>query len=89
MTQNQLKYWELQETMRTNRANEIIKSDTVDETKRSNLAREGENVRTNKANEAIKRQEATTREKRADVQNVTDVLNSLTSGFSNIMKGVK
>nr|AVX53402.1 putative ORF1 [Marmot picobirnavirus] len=45
MTANQLKYWEIQETIRANQAREA-------ETNRSNLARETEDRRSNQARES-------------------------------------
>lgn len=58
MTQNQIRYWELQESKRHNaateaetaRANKVAEA----ETNRSNLARERETNRTNLANESLK-----------------------------------
>lgn len=47
MTHNQIEYWKLKETARSNKAQER-------ETNRSNLAREFETERSNRANEALK-----------------------------------
>lgn len=84
MTQNQLKYWELQETMRTNRANEGIKSDTVEETKRANLAKEAENVRAHKASEALEKRDLDIKEVRSRTQNATDVIRTITGGVKDL-----
>lgn len=57
MTQNQIEYWKLQETLRHNQAveseTERAARATLRETKRSNLAREAETKRSNVSNESI------------------------------------
>lgn len=57
MTQNQIEYWKLQETLRHNQAveaeTERSARATLRETKRSNLAREAEAKRSNVSNESI------------------------------------
>lgn len=58
MTQNQIRYWELQESKRHNSATEAETARanrvTETETNRANLARERETNRTNLANESLK-----------------------------------
>lgn len=56
MTSNQIEYWKLLETQRSNRAREAQLSRDLVELSRSNRAKERENKRSNKANERIKRQ---------------------------------
>lgn len=51
MTANQIAYWNLQETKRSNQVKEGISQGTLDETKRSNVARETETNRSNVARE--------------------------------------
>lgn len=57
MTQNQIEYWKLQESLRHNQAVEAEAERsaraTLRETKRSNLAREAETKRSNVSNESI------------------------------------
>lgn len=52
MTQNQIAYQDLQETVRSHVANEALKGRELTETERANLARELETNRSNLANEA-------------------------------------
>lgn len=61
MTANQVAYWNLQESRRSNLANEDIKRRNLTETRRSNLTQElakflglKESARSNRANEAEK-----------------------------------
>lgn len=62
MTQNQIEYWKLQETLRHNQAveaeTERSARATLRETKRSNLAREAETKRSNASRESIALAEA-------------------------------
>lgn len=51
MTTNQIAYWNLQETKRANTAGEGIKRDTLDETRRNNMATLAETLRSNKERE--------------------------------------
>lgn len=84
MTQNQIAYWTLQETkrsnqvkeaetQRTNKANEGIRQQTVDETNRSNLV-----------NEQIKQFTASEQAKRWENQNAVDIANATTGGIKNV-----
>lgn len=84
MTQNQIAYWTLQETkrsnqvkeaetQRTNKANESIRQQNVDETNRTNLV-----------NEQIKQFTADKQAKRWEFQNGVDIANAATGGIRNI-----
>lgn len=83
MTQNQIAYWNLQETKRsnaareqeTNRSNlmqEQLKLGSLEETQRSNRAKETETNRANLVNEQLKQSQIESENKRREVQNVTD-----------------
>lgn len=63
MTQNQIRYWELQETKRSNSAKET-------ETNRANVAREGETHRANVANETETNRSNVAREKETNRHNL-------------------
>lgn len=56
MTQNQIAYWQLQETKQHNRKDESIREAANVETGRHDLATELETSRANKANELLKQQ---------------------------------
>lgn len=84
MTSNEVAYWQLQETKRANLVNEGIKADTLAETRRSNLVQEALKSRSTD----VQQQEADTRAKRAEYQNATDVVNSVTGGIKNVGSGV-
>lgn len=72
MTRNQIEYWNLKEQQRSNQAREMWQMQTLDETKRSNLAREVETARSNLANESethranLEREKETRRSNRAN-----------------------
>lgn len=55
MTQNQLRYWENQETIRHHLAEEAIAKGQLAESKRHSTVGEGEQMRSNLANEELKR----------------------------------
>lgn len=78
MTANQLTYWNLQETIRSNKEREK-------ETNRSNLAKEGENFRSNSAQEKIAWAEQARKEE--DSNHLRAKMDSET--FANTTKGVK
>lgn len=75
MTQNQIAYWNLQESMRTNKANEAIKSQEA-RTKEGELQERG---RSNRMQEALKGDLQTAQKQRWMYQNVTDASNALTN----------
>lgn len=69
MTANQVAYWNLQESRRSNLANEDIKRKNLSETRRSNLAQEiakylglKETARSNRANETERHRSNVTNE---------------------------
>lgn len=77
MTQAQIAYWNMQETKRTNLANEAIRAraNSIQEAEqleraRSNRAREAETFRSNYANESI------------------GIANAVTGGVRNVLTGV-
>lgn len=76
MTQNQIAYWTLQESRRSNQVREA-------ETMRSNKAKEAENYRTNTANEQIKAAQQRAQQERYAFQNAADFV-----GMLNPIKGV-
>lgn len=71
MTANQLRYWELQES------------------KRSNLARETETNRSNVRNEDLKEDIQGAQKDRWKVQNVTDVVKTVTGGLKDLSEAGK
>lgn len=93
MTQNQIAYWNLQETMRTNRAKEDIQTNTLEETKRSNIARETETNRSNIAKETetnrsnIAKETETHRNNK--VMEGVAIANAVTSGLEKVTKAGK
>lgn len=88
MTQNQIAYWTLQETkrsnqvkeaetQRTNKVNESIRQQTVDETNRTNLV-----------NEQIKQFTASEQAKRWERQNAVDIANATTGGIKSVSSAI-
>lgn len=92
MTANQIAYWNLKETERSNRvregeterSNKARESETFrsnlakeTETNRSNRARENETVRSNLEQEALKRDIQSAQKTRWAFQNATDVLKAV------------
>ncbi len=78
MTANQLTYWNLQETIRSNKEREK-------ETNRANLAKEGENFRSNTAQEKI----AWAEQARKEEDSKYSRAKMISETFANTSKGVK
>lgn len=73
MTGNQINYWNLQETKRSNAMQEQLKSEAQAETRRTNLANEG-----------IKDKDIQSQITRREHQNATDSVNAVTGGIKNV-----
>lgn len=82
MTQNQIAYWTLQETKRSNQVRE-------GETERSNKAREWETNRTNVRNEDLKSDIQEAQKSRIKNQNAVDIANAVTRGLKDVTQGAK
>lgn len=85
MTQNQIAYWSLQETKRSNliREAETERSNKAKETEtnRSNVARETETKRSNLVNEGRNQQLVDAQVHRMEVQNRNDTANAVFNGI--------
>lgn len=77
MTANQIAYWNLEETKRSNLAKET-------ETNRSNVAKETETNRSNLANEARESSLAKGQLSRWEHQNKTDTAKAVTGGIKDV-----
>lgn len=73
MTGNQINYWNLQETKRSNAVQEQLKSEAQAEARRSNLANEG-----------IKNKDIDSQISRREHQSATDTVNAITGGVKNM-----
>lgn len=93
MTANQLQYWNLQETKRSNLAKEgeekrknveniNAEYSKLEETKRHNQAAETENIRHNKVSETTEKVKAVTR----GAKDVSQAFKNITDGFSGVGK---
>lgn len=81
MTQNQIAYWNLQETRRNN----IIHENEIN---RSNLAREKETNRANMRQEQLKAELQQAQQKRWQTQSGVDIANAVTGGIEKVTKAV-
>lgn len=81
MTANQIAYWNLQETQRSNRAKE-------QENERTHMATEKETARSNKAKEALTGSLNAGQLARWEAQNRTDMANAVTGGIKNVSQAL-
>lgn len=82
MTQNQIAYWTLQETKRSNQIRE-------GETERSNKAKEYETNRANVRKEELQADIQEAQKSRIRNQNGVDIANAVTRGIADVTKGAK